>query len=179
MNDLLDFLTKTLSDQIHLTAIHPDNERPTIGCDFGTDVPASVDWANAQNSAGMNVYYSVNLVRPGVSKKPAKADIVGIRFAHIDIDPPKNTAVWAVDQREAAYESILSSAIQPAIVVWSGNGWQVLWRLEGDVTHDQVEDVNRSLIAKLGGDKGTHNADRLLRVGSQARQGTRTRAGGW
>lgn len=164
MTELLAFFTKTLSDQIHLTAIHPDSERPTIGRDFGTDVSAAADWANAQNSADMNVYYSVNLVRAGVNKKPAKADIVGIRFAHIDIDPPKGEAAWAVDQKDAAYESILSTAIQPSIVVWSGNGWQVLWRLEGDVTHNQVEDVNRGLIAKLGGDKGTHNSDRLLRV---------------
>ena len=164
MSDLLDFFVKTLGEQIHLTAIHPDSERPTIGRDFGTAVSVAGDWANVQSASGMNVYYSVNLVRPGLNKKPSKADIARIRFAHIDIDPPKNTPAWAVDQREAAYESILSSAIRPSIVVWSGNGWQALWRLEGDVTHDQVEDVNRSLIAKLGGDKGTHNADRLLRV---------------
>jgi hypothetical protein len=101
-------------------------------------------------------------VRPGLGAKRSKGDIVGIRFAHVDIDPPKGVASFTPLERAAAYERL--KAASPSLINWSGNGWQGLWRLDEGVTIDEVEQINRGLIAALGGDRGTHDASRLLRV---------------
>lgn len=165
MTDILDFFELVICEQIHLTAIHPDQARPTSTCDFGTDVAGAAKWAQQQNSNGMNVYYTVNAVQPELNKKPAKADIVGYRFAHVDVDPPKGSAGWRADERDRIFEQIISGPRKPHVVIWSGNGWQALYRLStDDADEEQLEAINRGLIAFCGGDKGTHNADRLLRV---------------
>lgn len=156
------FFNKTIPDQMHLTAIDPNKIRPTIGKDFGTDAEAACRWALERNAEGYNVYFTVNLVRDGVNSKPSKADIEGIRFAHVDIDPPKRVASFTPEQREAAYERLKAAA--PSIIIWSGNGWQGFWRVDDGVSIDEVERINRGLIQAHGGDKGTHDASRLLRV---------------
>ena len=50
------------------------------------------------------------------------------------------------------------------MIIWSGNGWQALWRVDEGVSVAQAEEINRRLIAGLGGDDGTQDASRLLRV---------------
>jgi hypothetical protein len=156
------FFQKTIPDQTHLTAIDPDKGRPTIGRDFRMDTEAACRWALERNADGYNVYFTVNLARDGVNSKPSKADIEGIRFGHVDIDPPKGVPSFTPEQREAAYERL--KAASPSIIIWSGNGWQGLFRLDDGVTIDEVEQINRVLLKGLDGDKGTHDASRLLRV---------------
>lgn len=160
--DVLEFFEKTISDQIHLTAIDPEKSSGTVGRDFGTDVKSAAAWASEKNSAGFNLHYTVNRVRDGLNAKPTKADITAVRFAHVDIDPPKGSASFTPEEREAAYDRL--HAAEPCTINWSGNGWQGLWRLDGGVSHDEVEQINRGLIEALGGDTGTHDASRLLRV---------------
>lgn len=160
--DVEEFFEKTIHDQIHLTAIDPEKRHPAVGIDFGTDVTAAVEWALMRNAEGRNVYFTVNRVRAGVNTKPRKDDIVGVRFAHVDVDPPKGTASFTVEEREAAYERLVAAS--PTTIIWSGNGWQALWRLEPGSSAEDVETINRGLIAALGGDVGTHDASRLLRV---------------
>lgn len=160
--DTLEFFERTISGQIHLTAIDPEKSRPTIGEDFGTDVIAAVKWAAEQNAVGMNVYFAVNRIRDGLHDRAKKEDVTAIRFAHIDIDPPKEGASFTEEEREDAYSRLL--AAKPSTINWSGNGWQGLWRLGEGVSKEEVEQINKGLIEKLGGDKGTHDASRLLRV---------------
>jgi hypothetical protein len=157
-SDLRSFLV-ALSGQIHLTAIHPDNT-DIVACDFGTDLDAASDWAFARNGEGYNIHYTVNSVRDGISRKPKKSEIVGVRFAHVDIDPPKDGGTW--DQGEQMLR-LMHASPQPSMIVCSGNGVQALWRID-EATVAQAEEINIGLIACFGGDKGTHNADRLLRV---------------
>jgi len=154
-----EFFTSTIPDQIHLTAITPDG--PTEAKDFGQDIIAAVQWAKHRNIDGKNVYFTVNRVRSGVGKKPTKNDIIGCRFAHLDIDPPNDGSPW---DKDAAYRKLLNAPVKPSSVNWSGNGWQAFWRLKDKATIDQIEAINRGLIVAFEGDKGTHNADRLLRV---------------
>jgi hypothetical protein len=160
--DTLEFFERTISGQIHLTAIDPEKRRPTIGQDFGTDVSAAVKWAAEQNAAGMNVYFAVNRIRDGLHDRAKKEDVTAIRFAHVDIDPPKGRASFTEEEREHAYSRLL--AAKPSTINWSGNGWQGLWRLGEGASEDEVEQINKGLIKHLGGDKGTHDASRLLRV---------------
>lgn len=146
-----------LLDQIHLVAIKPDGG--TTGRDFGTDQEAAIDWATAQNSSGRNIYWTVNRVRSGVDKKPAKVDIVGARFAHVDIDPPKDGSEW---DRGAALEQLQS--LSPSMILDSGNGVQAFWRLDGqEYAHEQVEAVNIAIRDHFGADS-CQNIDRLMRV---------------
>lgn len=149
---------KSTPDQIHLVGI--DSSGSTItGRNFGTNIAEAVVWAIMQNSKGFNVYWTVNLVGSGLHKKPTKRDIVAIRFAHLDIDPPKDGAPW---DPEEALNKLINSDIPPTLVICSGNGLQALWRTTGTI--EEVEKANRGLIANFGGDSATWNADRLLRV---------------
>ena len=160
--NVLEFLQKTIADQIHLTAIDPDKARYTEGRDFGTDAHAAQTWARERNAEGLNVYFAVNRIRDGLNKRAEKADITAVRFAHVDIDPPKGAAAFTAEEKEDAYALLM--AAKPRVVVWSGNGWQGLWGLDEGVSNEKVEQINRGLIEALGGDTGTHDASRLLRV---------------
>lgn len=160
--DIQEFFKKTIPDQIHLTAIDPKKGRRPVGKDSGTDAEAASRWALQHNAEGFNVYFTTNRVRPGLGAERNKGDIVGVRFAHVDIDPPKGAASFTPEQRKAAYEQL--KAASPSLINWSGNGLQALWRLEEGVGIDEVEQINRGLIEALGGDTGTHDASRLLRV---------------
>jgi hypothetical protein len=160
--DVVEFFEKTIADQIHLTAIDPEKRCPTIARDFGTDAAGAAKWASDRNAEGRNVYYTVNRVREGVNTKPRKEDIVGVRFAHVDIDPPKGKPSFTVEEGEAAYERLLAAS--PSMINWSGNGWQALWRLDPGTSVEDVETINRGLIDRLSGDVGTYDVSRLLRV---------------
>jgi hypothetical protein len=157
-SEMVEFFRTTIADQIHLTAIIPDGS--TNSRDFGANADAAADWAVAQNAAEKNIYFSVNVVRPGINKKATKADIIRIRFAHVDIDPPKDGTQW--DRGRVQYR-LTNAPCPPCVVNWSGNGWQALWRV-GGATKESIENINKGIGAEFGGDVGTWNADRILRV---------------
>ena len=146
-------------DQIHLASIDPDGR--VRGRDFGRDAEAAIRWAEAENGKGCNIYWTVNSVRSGVNKKPAKGDITAARFAHVDIDPPKDGSEW---DRSEALAALQALALQPSMIINSGNGVQAFWRLDGGVKPHEIEGINLALVEMLGGDRGTQNADRLMRV---------------
>ena len=155
---LREFFSKTTPDQIHLTAIRPDG-RDIIGRDFGTNVDDAISWAIARNADGINVHFTVNRVKGGINRKPKKIHVDSIRFIHVDIDPPKDGSAW---NKKTTLKRLMETS-PPSIVIDSGNGLQALWRVT-EATIEQAEAINRSLINKYDGDRGTHNADRLLRV---------------
>ena len=154
---MLSFL-HSISDQIHLVAITPDG--PTVGRDFGTDIARASAWAAEQNRQEKNIYFSVNSVREAVNKKPSKSDITAVRFAHIDIDPPKNGSIF---DKEGILVKLRNAPIPPTMINWSGNGIQAFWRVT-HISKEQVENINRALVSYFEGDVGTHNVDRLMRV---------------
>ena len=156
--DTMAFVSQTLTDQIHFVSIVPDGK--TKGKDFGTDAHRAIAWATQQSALGRNIYFTVNTVRPGVNKKPLKADMVGVRFAHVDVDPPRDGTPWDL---QGALTALKGFDPPPSFVISSGNGLQGLWRLEG-ANLDEVEEINQALIIRFGGDTGTGNYDRLLRV---------------
>lgn len=159
-----EFFEKTIPDQMHLCAIDPEKVRHAVGQDFGTDVQAATDWALERNAEGFNVYFSVNRVRTGLGAERKKTDLIAVRFVHVDKDPPKGTAGWSEEEREAALDQILGAPVKPTTVVWSGNGYQALWRSDDSLSYEEAEDINKRLIQALGGDTGTHDLSRLLRV---------------
>jgi putative DNA primase/helicase len=154
------FLAGFVCNDIHLVAIKPD-VRGAIGHDFRDDFLSASEWAKRQNAEGKNVYWTVNRTKPGIDRKTSKADIVGVRFAHVDIDPPKEGGVL---DKDAMVTNLRSLAYPPSKIVDSGNGIQAFWQLDSDCrNYNSLEAINRSIADRFGGDK-CHNIDRVLRL---------------
>ena len=148
-----------IGEDVHLCSIVLEGGRCT-GRWFGTDMPGATSWAVAESEAGHNVYWTVNRVVENCNKKPGKADIVGARYTHVDIDPPKTGG--ALDKLQTQAE-LLSLSHPPTLIIDSGGGLQAFWRLAGPASIAEVEAVNRGLAERLGGDN-CHNIDRLMRL---------------
>lgn len=160
-SEAIEFLSDL--DQIHLVSIRPDapeNDLPR-GKDFQQDWQAAVEWAEVENADGRNVYWTVNLVRPHKHGKPKKGDIRAARFAHLDIDPPKDGASWSKRETIKDLEALPKP---PSFILDSGNGVQAFWRLEEQVENrEPIEAINTGLRDRFKADN-CQNIDRLMRV---------------
>jgi hypothetical protein len=146
--------------QIHLVTIDSQDRHPITGRDFGCDVPAALHFALKHNRDGGNIYWTVNLVRQGVHKKPTKADIVAGRFCHVDIDPPKDSGTLD----KARYIEALETLDFPSFIIDSGGGLQAFWRVEPpDSDLNEIETMNIILRNLYSGDN-CQNIDRIMRV---------------
>ena len=143
---------------LHLCSLVPDG-----GCKgrwFGDDITSAINWAASENSQGKNLYWTVNLVVDGHDKKAKKTDIVAVRFAHVDIDPPKGGGAFDKVKIEVG---LVALPFPPSLIIDSGGGLQAFWRLAGPAEPSDIEAVNRGLAEHLGGDN-CHNIDRLMRL---------------
>lgn len=151
------FCARVIGGQIQLCSIVPDGKISVRW--FGSNTTAAAAWAVTENSAGKNVYWTVNVVPEGLNRKPAKADIVVARFVHVDIDPPKNGAEW---HSGVVFSHLM--ALDPSCIVSSGNGLQAFWKLE--IPNEDlvaVELLNKS-VAEMTGADSSWSIDHLMRV---------------
>ena len=153
------FLAQVGGDAIQLVTF-PAAGGPSQARWFGADAAGAAAWAAERNAAGANVYWSANVVRAGLNKKASKEDVTAIRYAQVDIDPPKGGGSF---DKAAAAARLRSAEVPPHVIVDSGGGVQALWRVDGLDT-PAVEAINRSLITEFGGDPACWNVDRILRV---------------
>ena len=169
------FLTKLRPNRPWvLTAIVPDGRTVTETMHSADDV---IRFVRAYNGTH-NVYYSVNPTRAELWNKATKEDIACIEFALADLDPREDeTSDEAKDRYLTALEH---NQPHPSAIIDSGNGLQVLWRLDQPIAlgelvdrkyspEDQarIDDVEArigALIVRLGGETGTQNIDRILRL---------------
>ena len=145
---------------IHLAWIISDGARGTCGGRwFGEDADAAATWAASHNATGRNLYWTVNVVGAGLHKKPRKSDIEEARFAHVDIDPPKDGS--AFDRQHVLSKLDL---LEPALVIDSGGGLQAFWRL-ADQCEDlpAIEAINLRVRTIFNAD-ACQNIDRLMRI---------------
>lgn len=156
---ILAFVAGTIQNNIQIVAIHSETGQ-CQGRWFGNDAMAAADWACEMNASGFNAYWTVNICRPGVNRKPKKSDIIAARFLHVDIDPPKDGSVF---DKAVATQSLLEAPITPTTTIDSGGGLQAFWRHDGQATLDEVEALNRALSVKFAGD-AVVNVDRLMRL---------------
>lgn len=167
--EFLDWLRPAGS--VALTSIVPDGKTTTATF---TDYADAERWALEQNGAGRNVYFTPQPTRGPVNKKPTKADIARVEFLFVDLDPFSGEDL---DTERARIRKLLNGNLhekgypETSITVDSGNGYNALWRLaepiDVDGNADKIADAERytrELVNRLGGDKGTHNIDRLLRL---------------
>ena len=144
-----------------LSACVPDGGLLTRTLETDTKVTQFVRAYNGTR----NVYYSVNPTKGAVSKKATKSDIGRIEWIFGDLDPAADETPEAAKQR---YLKALE-ALRPTAAVDSGNGLQVLYRLEAPVapTEAAIADVEartKALMQRLGAKPGTQNVDRILRL---------------
>ena len=144
-----------------------------------------------QHNVKRNLYYSVNPTRTAMNKKAAKTDILAIEYIHFDGDPRDDETP---EQAKARYLKAIEqfteeTGIKFTFGIDSGNGIQGLCRLRERIAlgepiatvdekgkpklvfspEDQakIDDVEARILAltlRLGGDAGTQNIDRILRL---------------
>lgn len=157
-NKVAAFLKRSICKNIHIATQTPDGL--PRGRYFGDDAEGAAFYICERNEAGQNAYWTVNQVRQGCQKKPSKADIVAARFAHSDIDPPKDGGPFDKCKIRAELNSL---AYPPSFIIDSGSGLQAFWRLDEGADLDEVEALNKAIKARFKAD-GVHNIDRLMRV---------------
>lgn len=147
---------------IHVCAKR-DNGR-FVGKYFGDDVISATDYVCSANAIGEHTYVTVNIPNPDCGTKPSKADIVAIRFAHLDVDPSKDGSPFDKDAALAA-----GMADLPTMVVDSGNGLHFYIQFDTplDATPENialVEGLNKEWVARRGGDSAATDVSRILRI---------------
>ncbi|MGG7538708.1 phage/plasmid primase, P4 family [Rhizobium sp. 12,4] len=163
MNEVETFLREYLAatGSIHLLAItnDPPEGSGVSGRFFGTDWQSAANWAATENAKQRNIHFSVAHIRPGLDNKAKKTDIVGIRWAHVDIDPPKDNPTW--DKQAAIADLIARGA--PSLVTDSGGGIQGFWILSEATDITTIEQINRGICDRFNADR-CWNSDRVMRL---------------
>ena len=107
-----------------LSAIVPDGAIETITARAAAEVRAFV----RKHGGNRNLYYSVNPPRRDLASKAAKTDIAAIEYALADLD--LNPGEASLEAKTRYLEQLKTFKPKPTAMVDSGNGIQLLWRLE-------------------------------------------------
>lgn len=167
--DAVAFLNHLLPDGPWLLhAIRTD--RKGIETDvFGPETEADARAWIARRNGKANLYFLVNLPRPGLAKKACIEDIEALRCLHVDIDA---RAGEPLPEELTRIKSLLTDGLPqgvppPTAIVFSGGGYQAFWRLAEPVRVDDnakpLARYNKQLKLLLGGDS-CHNIDRIMRL---------------
>lgn len=147
-------------DQIHIVCINPNGLQIT-GKDYGTNVENAIEYCQSKNDSGLNVYWTPNIVRAGVNKKPSKNDIIAARYCYVDIDQPKSGGKF---DKAAIAEGLAGHKVPPSFIIDSGGGLNAFWRLDDPYENLQsIEAINRQIRDFCDADH-CWNIDRVLRV---------------
>ncbi|RJR43992.1 MAG: hypothetical protein C4576_13810 [Desulfobacteraceae bacterium] len=135
---------------------------------FYSDIKKAVKDTYDICQSGIDVYFGVNPRTGGAGKKE---NVHYLTSFHAEVDYGKDGHKKAPGHatREEALEAIKAFEPKPTIVNHSGGGFHCYWVLNSplkvaDVGVEKLESINRALSDKLGGDRGTQNLDRVLRV---------------
>jgi len=143
--------------------------------------------------AGIGLYFRINPVPAGASKPATNAAIVSRRWLYIDVDPVKpdgltdepstESEMWRTGQVcDSVVECLHGHGFPPPIVVASGNGFGLFYRIEmpnDALSQSKLRKILLYLDQFSGSDgkidKSVHNANRLAKLpGTWARKGTDT-----
>jgi hypothetical protein len=154
------------------------HKRPDVGGMGGLRGANALKLALGQNLRGHAIYFSLNVVRPGVAKKAAKTDIAAIQGVAADIDWDREKYHGRFEdglkEIEAKLQGLMEMDAPPSVIILTGGGVQPIWLLVEplEVTHDddkpcavtaRVEALGRGIAQRWGGDP-VQNIDRILRV---------------
>jgi len=144
----------------------PSNQPPKrFFCKSETDA-AKVSYQLCNH--GIDVYVGVN---PRVGNAGAKKNVHYLAAFHVEVDygsdgHRKNPEY---SNYEGALAAIETFKMKPTIVNHSGGGFHCYWVLSNpvkvsEIGMPQLESINKALIKQLGGDSGTQDISRVLRV---------------
>ena len=180
----LDFLTNWSPPPWVLIAIEPkrsEDHRPRFDfLDTRNPAPpeamptASVTAFLIRNhERSWNIYYTPYLPIPDLRTSPRKnpLEIQQIRSIHVDLDlphPPHPRSAPILDNFNHLYERLLQMSPPPTVIIFSGGGFQALWRLllpidDPPANAAHIEEINVAIERSLGGDN-CHNVNRILRL---------------
>lgn len=112
-------------------------------------------WLAFENCRGGNVYFSINPLVPGATRrtKDAVAEAKGL---YLDLDSDGDAKVAAIRRSE--------NVPQPSAVIQTSTGkYQVLWRVQGFTIPEQ-EAMLKVLAATFGGDHACTDCARVFRL---------------
>ncbi|MEP5758061.1 MAG: primase-helicase family protein [Litoreibacter sp.] len=134
----------------------------------------------AESVSAKNVYYSVNKAPVNYNNKAHEQSILGVQFLHVDVDPHDHLEMIEDDTernealnkwKDETFDALINpiGLPEPTYVVFSGNGYQALWRLKDVAEGDDrwlAKDYNRMIEKRFEyyGADNCHNIDRVLRV---------------
>lgn len=152
-----------------LSAATPDRDKLDTRSFSEATADQAEAWISAWNGE-RNLYFHVGQPRdPNARKKLKRTDVASVNYLHVDLDPAANEAADAAF-RSRALGLLQSCSPEPTVIVFSGGGFQALWKLDAPIVLDgspeQAEEAklyNLNLEQKLGGDS-CHNIDRLMRL---------------
>jgi len=135
---------------------------------FCQTIKDASDIAFSLCNSGIDVYFGVN---PRVGKKGKKENVHYVSAFHAEVDYGSDGHKKKSDYE--SYDDAITAVIkfkpQPTLINLSGGGLHCYWVLDNPIKVDEVgvaelESINKYFIKELGGDKGTHNLDRVLRI---------------
>ena len=117
---------------------------------------------------GIDVYFGVN-PRTGNAGRKENVHYVSSFHAEIDYGTTGHKKETPHKTYEEALNAIESFNPEPTVVIHSGGGFHCYWVLSnpvkvGDIGIQILESINKILSEKLGGDRGTQDISRVLRI---------------
>ena len=125
-----------------------------------------------EHNGKRNLYYGLNPTIGPLNKKAERADIKSVDWLHVDIDARAGEPLDDEIKRilKQATKNLPPGVVEPSGIVFTGGGYQLIWRLEEPIPIDgdlaKAEDAklyNVQLENRFGADR-CHNIDRILRL---------------
>ena len=163
LTELFDSVLKNDFVEIEIRAF-----RPCACQTFVCSETEAIEIAYIQCNKGTNVYFGVN-ARVGKGGKKENVHYLNTFHAEVDYGTTGHKKKSKYKTYEEALSAIRKFPIQPTIIVHSGGGFHVYWVLSNpikvaDTGIETLEAINKELSIRLGGNLGTQNISRILRI---------------
>lgn len=141
--------------------------RPATQSFFGSETDAA-EKAYQLCQQGIDVYFGVNS-RIGNGGKKENIHYLSAFHAEIDYGSTGHKKPCPQESYEEALNIIQAFNPEPTIIIHSGGGFHCYWVLSNpikvsDIGISVIESINKALSLKLGGDSGTQDISRVLRI---------------
>ncbi|MDY0045712.1 MAG: phage/plasmid primase, P4 family [Syntrophales bacterium] len=142
--------------------------KPSPQQNFYTSEHEAAERAFDLCNRGIDVYFGVN-PRTGNAGRKENIQYLSAFHAEIDYGATGHKKETPHTTYEEALSAIESFNPEPTIIIHSGGGFHCYWVLSNPVKVDAIgsqilESINKNLSEKLGGDRGTQDISRVLRI---------------
>ena len=135
---------------------------------FFSSIDDAIEMAYNLSKSGQDVYFGVN-PRKGKGGKKENIQYVVSFHAEIDYGSEGHKKQSSYQTYEEALTAINNFSPKPTIIIHSGGGFHCYFVLTQAVKVEEIgvdvlENINKAICLELGGDIGTHDLSRILRV---------------